>query len=56
MVDVRLVSIFSREIPLNELRSIKALSKMELLKRGSRLSVTPVSPSQYRTIEKLAGV
>ena len=56
MVDVRLVSIFSREIPLNELRSVKALSKMELLKRDSRLSVTPVSPSQYRTIEKLAGV
>ena len=56
MVDVRLVRIFSHEIPLNELRSVKALSKMELLKRGSRLSVTPVSPSQYRTIEKLSEV
>jgi predicted RNA-binding protein with PUA-like domain len=27
---------------------------MELLRRGSRLSVTPVTPAQFRTIEKLA--
>jgi hypothetical protein len=27
---------------------------MELLRRGSRLSVTPVSAAEFRTIEKLA--
>jgi predicted RNA-binding protein with PUA-like domain len=54
MVDVKLVAIYPREIPLDELRSVKALAGMELLRRGSRLSVTPVTPAQFRTIEKLA--
>lgn len=54
MVDVKLVAIFPREIPLDELRGVKALAGMELLRRGSRLSVTPVTPAQFRTIEKLA--
>jgi predicted RNA-binding protein with PUA-like domain len=55
MVDVRLVEIFPREIPLEELRGVPALEGMELLRRGSRLSVTPVTPAQFRTIEKIAG-
>ena len=53
-VDVRLVEIFPRELPLEELRSIKALAGMELLRRGSRLSVQPVTAAEFRTIEKLA--
>jgi predicted RNA-binding protein with PUA-like domain len=53
-VDVRLVEIFPREIPLEELRGAKALAGMELLRRGSRLSVQPVTAAQFRTIEKLA--
>lgn len=53
-VDVRLVEIFPREIPLEELRGIKALAGMELLRRGSRLSVQPVTAAEFRTIEKLA--
>ncbi|MFM8705698.1 MAG: EVE domain-containing protein [Planctomycetia bacterium] len=54
MADVKLVAIFPREIPLDDLRGVKALVGMELLRRGSRLSVTPVTPAQFRTIEKLA--
>ena len=54
MVDVQLVEIFPRAIPLAELRSVKALTGMELLRRGSRLSVTPVTPAEFRTLEKLA--
>ena len=54
MVDVQLVEIFPRAIPLDELRSVKALAGMELLRRGSRLSVTPVTPGEFRTLEKLA--
>jgi len=54
MVDVKLVEIFPREIPLEELRSVKALAGMELLRRGSRLSVHPVTPAQFRTIRSLA--
>jgi predicted RNA-binding protein with PUA-like domain len=54
MVDVQLVTIFPRAIPLEELRGVKALAGMELLRRGSRLSVTPVTPAEFRAIEKLA--
>lgn len=54
MVDVKLVAIFPREIPLEELRGVKSLGGMELLRRGSRLSITPVSAAEFRTIEKLA--
>ncbi|MFM7137643.1 MAG: EVE domain-containing protein [Planctomycetota bacterium] len=54
MVDVQLVEIFPRELPLEELRGVKALAGMELLRRGSRLSVTPVTAAEFRVIEKLA--
>ena len=54
MVDVRLVEIFPREIPLDELRGVKALAGMELLRRGSRLTVQPVTAAQFRTIQTLA--
>lgn len=54
MVDVRLVEIFPRQVPLEELRTVKALAGMELLRRGSRLSVQPVTPAEFRAIERLA--
>jgi predicted RNA-binding protein with PUA-like domain len=54
MVDVALVEVFAREIPLEELRGVKALAGMELLRRGSRLSVQPVTPAHFRTIRGLA--
>lgn len=54
MVDVRLVEIFSREIPLDELRGVKPLAGMELLRRGSRLSVQPVTRAQFDAIVRLA--
>ncbi|MCE9631696.1 MAG: EVE domain-containing protein [Planctomycetia bacterium] len=54
MVDVRLVEIFPREIPLDELRGVRALAGMELLRRGSRLSVHPVTAAEFRTIAALA--
>jgi predicted RNA-binding protein with PUA-like domain len=55
MIDVKLVEIFPREIPLDELRGVKALAGMELLRRGSRLSVHPVTAAEFRAIRKLAG-
>jgi len=54
MVDVRLVEILAREIPLDELRGVKSLAGMELLRRGSRLSVQPVTAAEFRGILKLA--
>jgi predicted RNA-binding protein with PUA-like domain len=50
MVDVQLVEKFDQPLSLPELRELPALSKMALLQRGSRLSVQPVSPNEFKTI------
>ena len=48
-VDVRALEK-TRLVPLAELRRHKALARMGLLRRGSRLSVTPVSDAEWRYI------
>ena len=53
MVDVKLVQIFPQEISLEQLRGIKALEGLELLRRGSRLSVHPVSAAHFKVFERL---
>ena len=54
MVDIRLVRIFRAPIPLDRLREERALKRMELLRKGSRLSVQPVRPDEWKCILKLA--
>lgn len=49
-VEVSFVKKFSRIITLEELRKIKELSSMSLLQKGSRLSVMPISKSEYDKI------
>lgn len=43
----------TRLLPLSELRGIPELAEMVLLQKGSRLSITPVTPDQWRFIEAL---
>jgi predicted RNA-binding protein with PUA-like domain len=43
----------TRLLPLAELRTIAALEDMLVLKKGSRLSITPVTPAQWKAIVKL---
>ena len=54
MVDVKLKKIFAAPIPLPELREMKALAEMELLRKGSRLSVQPVRKKEFDAIVKRA--
>jgi predicted RNA-binding protein with PUA-like domain len=54
MVDLKLARVFPRPIPLDELRGIPALKDMELLRKGSRLSVQPVRKGEFDAILKLA--
>jgi predicted RNA-binding protein with PUA-like domain len=54
MVDVKLVQIFPQETSLEQLRGVKALEGLELLRRGSRLSVHPVSAAHFKVFERLA--
>jgi predicted RNA-binding protein with PUA-like domain len=54
MVDLTLERIFPRPLPLEELRSVSALAEMELLRRGSRLSVQPVRKKEFDAVLKRA--
>lgn len=54
MVDIRLVRKFGCSLPLETLRRIKGLEQMELLRKGSRLSVQPVREREWQVILKIA--
>jgi predicted RNA-binding protein with PUA-like domain len=54
MVDIRFESRFESPIPLSELRRHPELAGMQLLKKGMRLSVQPVTPSEFAFILGLA--
>jgi predicted RNA-binding protein with PUA-like domain len=54
-VDVAFVKK-TRVMPLEEMRAYRDLAGMAVLKRGNRLSITPVSEAEWRFIvEKLGG-
>lgn len=54
MVDIKLEKIFRPEVPIGKLRQCAALQKMELLRRGSRLSVQPVRPREFAAVLEIA--
>jgi len=54
VVDVKAVKRFDRIVTLDELRGMKGLEKMVLLKKGSRLSVQPVSAAEWEIINRTA--
>ena len=51
-VDVTLVEK-GRFVPLTELRAHPELSRMRVLQRGNRLSITPVDPSEWAFVANL---
>ena len=53
MVDIRFESKFAAPQSLAMLREVPALEQMELLRKGSRLSVQPVTESEFKTVVKL---
>ena len=50
MVDIRAGERFTRFLDLPGLRHVRELEKMELLRKGSRLSVQPVRETEWETI------
>ena len=52
-VDVRLVKK-TRLVSLQELRDHPHLESLRILQRGNRLSITPVTPAEWKIISKLA--
>ena len=53
MVDIRAREAFPRPLPLESLRGVRGLEKMELLRRGSRLSVQPVTEKEFEIVRTL---
>jgi predicted RNA-binding protein with PUA-like domain len=51
-VDVKFVRK-TRLLPLSEMRDQPELADMTLLKRGNRLSITPVTPKQWQAVMRL---
>ena len=54
--EVRFVQKFKNPLPLEVLREDRRLSKMALLQKGSRLSVTPVTEGEFEALCLLGGV
>ncbi len=56
LVDIEYHATFPEMLSLGFLREQESLEGMALLRKGQRLSVQPVSASEWRTVCKLAGV
>jgi|SRR5579871_6292571 len=56
MVDIRLLQVFPKPLTRPELQACPDLKEMMLLKRGSRLSIQPVSAGEWKAVHRLAGV
>jgi predicted RNA-binding protein with PUA-like domain len=53
MVDVRAVSRMQKPILLSQIKELPELSEMMVIKRGSRLSIQPVTPEEWKFISAL---
>jgi predicted RNA-binding protein with PUA-like domain len=53
VVDVKFATKFPRAVTLAELRANPDLEGMVLLRKGSRLSVQPVTPAEWKTVLKM---
>jgi predicted RNA-binding protein with PUA-like domain len=55
-VDVKLIQTFKHIVSLQEIREVTALKDMVILKKGNRLSITPITPQEWQSIIKLASI
>lgn len=54
MVEVKFIEKFSGVLPLSRLKDEPSLKAMPLVQKGTRLSVMPVKPDEWKAIIKLA--
>jgi predicted RNA-binding protein with PUA-like domain len=52
-VRVKFKQKFARQVSLAELRELKELQNMVLLRKGSRLSIQPVTEKEFKLVSKL---
>ena len=53
MVDIRFVEKFPHVVPLDTLKETRGLENMMVIRKGSRLSIQPVTRSEYDIVVKL---
>ena len=53
MVDVQAIERLGRPVTLPELRTVRGLEKMALLRKGNRMSVQPVTAGEWKIIYAL---
>ncbi|HUP47896.1 MAG TPA: EVE domain-containing protein [Thermoanaerobaculia bacterium] len=53
MVDIRFVEKFPATVPLDGLRKTRGLENMGVIRKGNRLSIQPVTKSEYDIVVKL---
>ena len=56
MVDIKLLQVFPKPVTRDDLKACSALSDMMVLRRGARLSIQPVTASEWQAVHRLAGV
>jgi predicted RNA-binding protein with PUA-like domain len=54
--DVVFVERYARTVSLDELRSVPGLEAMQVLRRGQRLSILPVTDEEWAAVEALPGL
>ena len=54
LVIVQFVRAFPAILPLALLKDVPALADMEVVRKGSRLSISPVSPAEWQAVLVLA--
>jgi predicted RNA-binding protein with PUA-like domain len=54
--NVRFLEKFERVIPLSELRETPGLEEMQVIRKGQRLSVMPVSKTEWEIVNNFPGI
>jgi predicted RNA-binding protein with PUA-like domain len=52
-VEIKFVKKFPRIVPLETLKTTKGLENMMVIRKGARLSIQPVTKSEYEIVVKL---
>ena len=53
MVDIKFVAKFPNIVPLEKLKATRGLENMVVTKKGSRLSIQPVTKGEYEIVVRL---
>ena len=56
MVDIKLVLIFRQPVTRAMMAEQPVTSQMMVMKKGSRLSIQPVTAAEWKAVHELAGI